>query len=220
MDEIEKDLRKRLVVVAQKVWDDGLCYGSAGNISAKLPGTENILIKPSGFRFCDLRPEDFITVNVHTKEVVSGERKPSIETPFHTLMYERRDDVGGVVHTHSHYATILATAGVDLVPMGMVFYGAPGLIKGAKIAKYAPPGSAELAKNLGDAISDRIAAILPHHGPVAIGKSVEEAYNVVKAVEDIAKFQVEVMQVGKAPAVPELMKNYFLEIAKKTGAII
>ncbi|MFX0011742.1 MAG: class II aldolase/adducin family protein [Candidatus Hermodarchaeota archaeon] len=219
MDDIENDLRKRLTSVAKQVWEEGLCYGSAGNISAKIPETENVLIKPTGFRFCDLRPDDFLIVNYNTREVVKGDRKPSIETPFHTLMYQKRNDVGGVVHTHSHYATILSTAGVELVPMGMGFYSAPGLIKGVRIAKFAPPGSEELAKNLGEAIEGRIAAVLPHHGPVAIGKSIEEAYNVAKAVEDLAKYQFEVMQVGKVPPVPESMIKSFTELANKRDSI-
>ncbi len=220
MVSVEKDLRERLAKVAQQIWDDGLTYGTAGNISAKIPETTNILIKPSGMRFCDLTPEDFLIVDIYTRELISGERKPSVETPFHTLMYKSRDYVGGVVHTHSHYAVVLGTAGVELVPMGMGLYSAPCLIKGVGVAKYAPPGTDQLADSVDEGLGERCAVLMPHHGMMAVGKTIEEAYHIAKAVEDLAKFQFEVMQVGRVPPVPESMKKSFLEIMKKQKTVV
>lgn len=211
MERVEKDLRERLARLAQQIWDEGLTCDTSGNISAKIPETTTILIKPSGFRFCDLTPEDFLIVDIYTRELISGKRKPSVETPFHTLMYKRRDDVGGVVHTHSHYATVLGTAGVELVPMGMGLYRAPCLIKGVGVAKYAPPGTEQLAKNIDEGLGDRCAVLMPHHGMMAIGKTIEEACRISRAVEDLAKLQFEVVQIGRTPSLPESMKKSFLK---------
>jgi ribulose-5-phosphate 4-epimerase/fuculose-1-phosphate aldolase len=211
MEEIEKDLRNRLTKVAKTLWKDGLVYGSAGNISARIPGTDKCIIKPSGFTMDDVKPEDFIVVDIYTLKVLDGKPKPSIETPFHTTMYRTRKDVGGVVHTHSHYATVFSIAEVELVPMGMLFYSAPLLAKGVGMAKYADPGTEQLALNIGAAMADKYCALMPHHGAIAVGKDVEEALMNAIAVEELAKLQYQVMQIGKPHVLPESTLRSFLE---------
>lgn len=198
----EQDLRERLAKVGIDLFEAGLTYGEAGNISAKIPGTNNCLIKPSGFSFKDLKPEDFIIVNISTREVVSGKNKPSIETPFHTTMYKIREDVGGVVHVHSHYGTLFAIAGVELVPMGMLVFGNPALLKGVGVAKFAMPGTEELAKNLAEGISGKDAVLMPHHGITTVGKTIESAAKLAVAVEDLAKMQYEILQIGQPKPIP------------------
>ncbi|MEM3404604.1 MAG: class II aldolase/adducin family protein [Nitrososphaeria archaeon] len=211
MEDVEKNLRERLTKVAQCLWDDGLVSGTAGNISARIPGTNKCIIKPSGFTMCELKPEDFIIVDIYTLSVLEGKHKPSIETPFHTTMYRIRSDVGGVVHTHSHYATVFSIAGVELIPMGMVLYFAPKLAKGVGIAKYGDPGTEQLASNIGVALETKYAALMPHHGAIAVGKDVEEAYVNAKMVEELAKLQYEVMQIGKPQPLPEETLKSFID---------
>ncbi|UCD73364.1 MAG: class II aldolase/adducin family protein, partial [Candidatus Bathyarchaeota archaeon] len=116
---IEDDLRERLVKVARELWEDGLVRGSAGNISAKIPGTKTCLIKPTGFRFKELQKDHFIIVNYETREVIKGSLKPSVETPFHTGIYKVRPDVGGVVHTHATTLVGFSAAGIPIVPVYM-----------------------------------------------------------------------------------------------------
>lgn len=220
MNNIEQDLRERLAKVGKQMYEAGLVVESQGNISALIPNTDTCLIKPSGFELGELKPEDFIIVNIHTREVISGKHKPSIETPFHTTMYKRRTDVGGVVHTHSHYVTLFGIAGLELVPLGMLVHRALGLAKGVGLAKYANPGSEQLAINLAEGMGDRVAVLMPHHGMTAIGKTVEEAYQIAKTVEDLAKLQYEVMAIGKPNPLPETAVQQMLEVAKKRGAIV
>ncbi|MEM3714706.1 MAG: class II aldolase/adducin family protein [Nitrososphaeria archaeon] len=217
MDDVEKGLRERLAKVAHLIWDDGLVTGTSGNISMRVPGTSRCIIKPSGFRMCELKPEDFIVVDIYTREVLEGEHKPSIETPFHTTMYRIRPDVGGVVHTHSHFATVFGIAGIELVPMGMILYTAPKLAKGIGIAEYADPGTEQLALNIGAALGERYAVLMPHHGVITVGKDVEEAYTNAKAVEELAKLQYEVMQIGKPQPLPEKTIKKFLETTETKG---
>ena len=217
MEDVEKSLRERLTKVAQSIWNDGLVTGTSGNISARIPGTSKCIIKPSGFKMGELKPEDFIVVDIYTRTVLEGEHKPSIETPFHTTMYRIRPDIGGVVHTHSHYATVFGIAGIELTPMGMILYSAPKLAKGIGIAQYADPGTEQLALNIGAALGEKYAVLMPHHGVITVGKDIEEAYINAKMVEELAKLQYEVMQIGKPQPLPEKTIKKFLEKTETKG---
>jgi len=112
------------------------------------------------------------------------------------------------VHVHPHYTTIFATAEVELVPMGILALRVPTLLKGVGIAKFAMPGSSELAENLVEGIAGRDAVLMPHHGVTTVGKTIESAAKLAEAVEDLAKFQFELMQIGTPrplPLDPKLM---------------
>jgi L-ribulose-5-phosphate 4-epimerase len=141
MSDVEQELRDRLTTIGRQLFADGLTHGASGNISARVPGTDTCLIKPSGYRFCDLEPEHFLLVDINTREVLKGTAKPSIETPFHTKLYLQGPEAGGVVHIHPKYCTILSTVGEELVLMGLDIYGAPALAKGVPTSKLAPTGT-------------------------------------------------------------------------------
>jgi L-fuculose-phosphate aldolase len=224
MRSIEQDLRERLVKIGKQMFEAGLTYSTAGNISAWIPNTNTCIISRakggSSLTIGNLKPEDFIIVNINTREVVSGKHRPSIETPVHTTIYTRRRDVGSVVHTHSHYATLFSIAGVELVPIGMGIARTPALAKGVGIAEYASPGTEELAINIAEKLRDRCAVLMPHHGVTVIGKTIEEAYHIAKGVEDLAKLQFEVTRIGKPQPLPKDAIKRILERGKKRGSII
>ena len=199
---VEEGLRDRLAKASRNLFRDGLTYGTAGNISARIPGTNTCLIKPSMSSFDELKPEHFIIVDITSRNVLSGEYKPSIETPFHTAIYRVRDDVNSVIHVHPHYATLFAIAEVELVPMGLLVFENPMLVKGIGIAKYALPGTQELADNLAKAMADKDVVLMPHHGITTVGKTIESAAALAKAVETLAKLQYEVMQIGEPRRIP------------------
>ena len=220
MSGTEKILRERLTKVSRQLFADGLTHGSSGNISAKLMGTSTCLIKPSGYRFCDLEPEDFLLVNINTREVLKGEAKPSIETPFHTKLYQKWPEAGGVIHIHPKYCTILSIIGEKIVPMGLELYSAPALAKGVPMSKFAPPGSEELADNMVEAMKEHIACLMPHHGSTTIGKTIEEAAQNAKVLESIAQLQYEIMLVGEPESLPDEMLNMLVERAREKSLLV
>ena len=83
---------------------------TGGNVSARDPETGLVAIKPSGVRYEHLRPEQMVVVDLDGK-IVEGDLKPSSDTASHLYIYRHRPDVGGVVHTHSRYATAFAAVG-------------------------------------------------------------------------------------------------------------
>jgi ribulose-5-phosphate 4-epimerase/fuculose-1-phosphate aldolase len=212
---VEKDLRERLATVGRKLFEQGLTQGSSGNISARIAGTSVCLIKESGRSFADLRPEHFLAVDINTRALVKDSGNPSIEVPFHTSLYKVRDDIGGVVHVHPHYGTILSIAGVEIVPLGMGVYRAPSLARGVGIARFAPPGSEELARNLVEAMTGKTAVLMPHHGVTTVGTTVEEAANTAIVLEEMARLQYEVLQIGRPQPLPEQFLRDLTEVAKK-----
>ena len=220
MDPIEKDLRERLAKVGRQIFAEGLTHGASGNISARIPGTNKCVIKPSGYSFADLEPQHFIVVDIETRMVLEGKEKPSIETPFHTKLYKQWPEAGGVVHVHPHYSTILSIIGTEIIPMGIEITEAPALAKGIPVAKFAPPGTEELADTLVDAMKDHVAALMPHHGITTIGKTIEEAANNSRMVEFLAKLHYEVMLVGKPHPLREDVLKSLVERAKQKGLLI
>lgn len=202
---IEDDLRERLVKVARELWEDGLVRGSAGNISAKIPGTKTCLIKPTGFRFKDLQKDHFIIVNYETREVIKGSLKPSVETPFHTGIYKVRPDVGGVVHTHATTLVGFSAAGVPIVPVYM------GAMMGVPIAGWHFPGSEDLAEDAIKTLGDGNAVMIKHHGVITVGPTIERASGLTISLEEAAKAQLVAHLLGRCETIP------YDEIEKRRG---
>ena len=213
-------LRKRLAETGRQLFADGLTYGASGNISARMEDPSRCLIKPSGYRFCDLEPEHFIVVDIDTREVTDGEARPSIETPFHTRLYQQWPEVGGVVHIHPKYSIILSIAGREIVPMGLDLYKAPALAKGISLSRFAPPGSEELADNLVEAMRGHVACLMPHHGVTAVGRTIEEAAVNAKVVEALAELQYNVMQVAEPEPLPDSILEKLVESARERGLLV
>lgn len=214
------NLRDRLTRVGRQLFADGLTYGTMGNISARMEDPSMCLIKPSGYRFCDLEPEHFIVVDIDTREVVEGDAKPSIETPFHTRLYQQWPEAGGVVHIHPKYSTILSIAGKEIVPMGLDLSQAPALAKGIPLSRFAPPGTEELADNLIEAMKDHVACLMPQHGVTTIGRTIEEAAVNAKVVEALAELQYSVMLVAEPDPLPESMLEMLVKVAKERGLLV
>jgi L-ribulose-5-phosphate 4-epimerase len=215
-----EQLRNRLAEVGRKLFADGLTYDASGNISARMEDPSRCLIKPSGYRFCDLKPEHFLVVDIGTREVIEGDAKPSIETPFHTRLYRQWPEAGGVVHIHPKYSTILSIAGEEIVPMGLDLYRAPALAKGIPMSRFAPPGSEELADNLVEAMRDHVACLMPHHGVTAIGKTIEEAALNARVVEALAELQYNVMLVAEPEPLPDSILEALAETAREKGLLV
>ena len=91
----------------------GLVTWTSGNVSGRDRDSGYVVIKPSGVRYEDLTPENMVVVDLDGS-VVEGPLKPSVDTTTHLYVYRHREDVGGVVHTHSAYATSFAALGESI----------------------------------------------------------------------------------------------------------
>lgn len=96
----------------------GLVLFTWGNVSAIDRREGLVVIKPSGVDYDGMKPEDMVVVDVETGKVVEGSLNPSSDTPTHLVLYREFPEIGGVVHTHSTYATAWAQAGRDIPNIG------------------------------------------------------------------------------------------------------
>ena len=203
-------LKAAVAEAGRKMVEKGLVAGAAGNISVRVPGKERILITPSQMEYERIRADDIVTLDFE-RNVLEGERKPSIEAGMHLGVYKARHDVGAVVHTHSVYASAVAVVRRAIPPFldEMVL----GLGGGIEVAEYGMPGSEELARNAVAALGKKNVVLLANHGPLCCGKDLESALGNAELVERVAKIFILSSLLGKPQNLPpqavELEQNIF-----------
>src|SRR3990170_8551106 len=106
-------LRDELCRLHLELPKNGLVAWTSGNISVRDRESGRVMIKPSGVRYEDLRPEHMVIVDLEGT-VIEGGLQPSSDTASHLYIYRERSDVGGIVHTHSGYATAFAAVGLPI----------------------------------------------------------------------------------------------------------
>jgi L-fuculose-phosphate aldolase len=176
--------REQLVLFGRRLLAERLVYFTAGNLSVRIADDpELVAVTPASTPYDTMRPDDIVIVRTDGR-VVDGARRPTSELPLHTLVYARRADVGGVVHTHSPAAMAVAAMGIAIPPIlhGLISACGGGIVT----APYARGGTAEVADYTTAALRDRSACLLRNHGVLAIGPSLEHAYNAASVVEGAA----------------------------------
>ena len=179
----ETILRKKLILIARKAYEHRLMTGTWGNLSVRVD-KDKILITPSGFEKDLLKASDLLLMNLDGK-ILKGRWNPSTETPMHTYIYRFRDDVHAIIHTHSHYATVFAVRGEPIPPITVEFAAVIG--HEIPVTKYVRAGTREAAEEIVKTLGNGRAVLIKNHGVVAIGESIEEAYNVALLVEEEAR---------------------------------
>jgi L-fuculose-phosphate aldolase len=202
-----KDISERIVKASKELYEHGLVKGASGNISARIPGTDTFLIKPSGVYMGLLKPEELVLVDFEGNKI-RGKRNVSAETPMHASIYRARKDIQAVVHTHAPTATAFGIAGIEILPLQIeVFMLLP---RGVPIVPFKSPGSKALAQAVQKKITDYDAVILENHGIVTVGSTIEAACTLNEMVEEAAKIQfTTVMLAGKDTiSMTELKKRF------------
>jgi L-ribulose-5-phosphate 4-epimerase len=179
---------------------NNLTTWTSGNISARDPETGLVVIKPSGILYPDLTPEVMVVVDLDG-HIHEGNLKPSSDTLTHLYIYRVREDINGVVHTHSPYATAFAAVGkpIPVVLTAMCDeFGGPIPVGG-----FAPIGDEAIGKEVIRAIGKSKAILMKNHGVFSIGESVNEAVKAAVMVEDIAKTVYFALQLGEPVTIPD-----------------
>ena len=191
----------------QEVWQmnlelpkNRLVTMTSGNVSGRDRGTNYVVIKPSGVKYEDLKSSDMVVVDLEGK-VIEGELRPSFDTLTHLYVYRHRQDVNGIVHTHSNYATSFAALGepipVCLTAMADQF-GGP-----IPVGAYARIGEEEIGKEIIRSIGESPAILMKNHGVFTIGPSPRAALKTAVMLEDIAKTVFLAMLRGTPHEIPE-----------------
>jgi L-ribulose-5-phosphate 4-epimerase len=198
--------------------EHGLVIHTWGNVSGRDAETGLVVIKPSGVSYEIMKPDDMVVIDPEGK-VVEGRYKPSTDAPTHLVLYNTYKSLGGVVHTHSSYATSWAQAGRAIPPFGTTHadhYN--GEVPCTRLLTDKEIGN-NYEINTGKVIVETLAAVNPltvpsvlvnSHGPFCWGKSADEAvYNAV-ALEEIARMAFYTILLGRSePVNKALLDKHF-----------
>lgn len=212
----------------QKVYDanmqlpaHGLVTFTWGNVSGIDREKGIVVIKPSGVDYNKLTPDDMVAVDLETGERVEGSLNPSSDTPTHLVLYRAFKDIGGVVHTHSRWATIYSQMGQDIPALGTThadyFYGAIPCTRKMTAEEIA----GEYERETGNVIvetfnglpADDIPAVLVHsHGPFTWGTDPANAVHNAVVLEEIAfmAWHCQMMNPSLPAMQSELLDKHYL----------
>ena len=177
----------------------GLVVWTAGNVSARVPGQDLLVIKPSGVGYDELTPEAMVVTDLDGN-LVDGERSPSSDTAAHAYVYAHMPEVGGVVHTHSTYATAWAARGEPipcvLTMMGDEFGGE------IPIGPFALIGDDSIGRGIVETLRGHRspAVLMRNHGPFTIGRTAKDAVKAAVMCEEVARTVHVARQLGTPAA--------------------
>ena len=177
-DEEEFAVRSSLIEHGKDLVKRDLSYGSWGNLSVRLNDDE-MLITPSSMDYFDIKIEDIVKVNIHTLDY-GNQRVPSTEVRMHAAAYRNFPDCKAIIQTRSNAISVFAAckAGFTLGEGEL-----QELIGDVKVTEYALPGTEELGEAVVSTFSDTHACIIPHHGAVFYGPSLDVVLAIAEAVE-------------------------------------
>jgi len=192
-------LKEELVQLHLELPKNNLVVWTGGNVSARDPETGLVAIKASGIRYEEMRPEHMVVVDLDGK-MVEGNFKPSSDVYSHLYVYKHRPDVGGVVHTHSVYATAFAAVNRP-IPVVLTAiadeFGGPIPCGG-----FALIGDDAIGKVVVESIGKSQAVLLKNHGVFTIGKDAKAAVKAAVMTEDNAKTVWLALQIGQPDEIP------------------
>ena len=184
----------------------GLVVWTGGNISGRVPGADLFVIKPSGVRYDDLSPENQILCDLDGNVVAStpgSERNPSSDTAAHAYVYRNMPEVGGVVHTHSTYATAWAARG-EAIPC-VITAMADEFGGEIPIGPFAIIGDDSIGRAIVATLTGHRsrAVLMQNHGVFTIGKDASDAVKAAVMTEDVARTVHLARQLGEPIPIPQ-----------------
>ena len=216
-----EELKKAVCKANLELPRHGLVTFTWGNVSGVDREKGLMVIKPSGVEYDGMSPEDMVVVSLATGEAVEGKWKPSSDTATHVALYNAFPNIGGVVHTHSRWATSWAQAGRSIPAYGTThgdyFYGpipctrkmTPEEIRG----EYEKETGSVIVETFAESSADEIPAVLVHsHGPFAWGVSPMDAVHNAVVLEELAfmAFHTEALTPNMPSMQQELLDKHYL----------
>jgi len=213
-------LKEKVCSANLRLVSHGLVLFTWGNVSAIDPESRMVVIKPSGISYDNMKPEDMVVLDLDGS-IVEGKWRPSSDTPTHLELYKACPEIGGIVHTHSTYATAFAQAGRSIPAYGTThadyFYGdipcARRLTQAEVETDYEKNTGLVMIETLGGHNPMEVPAMLTaSHGPFAWGKDADEAVYHAVVLEEVARMSLLTEQINPkaAPADKYLLDKHYL----------
>ena len=213
LDVLPEATRRAVTACRQRVCDlhaelrrNELVVWTAGNVSERVPGTDLFVIKSSGVSYDELSPEVMVVCTLDGEKIGDGTPdtlRPSSDTAAHAYVYRHMDAVGGVVHTHSTYATAWAARG-EAIPCVLTMmadeFGGP-----IPIGPFARIGDDSIGRGIVETLarSPSRAVLMQNHGPFTIGKDARDAVKAAVMCEEVARTIHIARQLGEPIPIPQ-----------------
>jgi L-ribulose-5-phosphate 4-epimerase len=182
-----EELRAEVLALHLELVRNNLVAWTSGNVSARVPGLDLMVIKPSGVSYDDLTPESMVVCDLYGGPADAGGLSPSSDAATHAYIYRQLPQVGGVVHTHSAYATAWAARGE---PIPCVITAMADEFGGEiPVGPFAPIGDERIGKGVVETLAGRRspAVLMKSHGVFAVGGSARAAVKAAVMCEDVAR---------------------------------
>ena len=180
--------RQQLSEYSHRAFRRHLVGGTGGNLSIRIPGTDTVLVTPTGISLEEVEPSQNILVNLEGEILESPQDlNGSKETGFHLAAYKLKPGVGGIAHVHPPYATAYSN---KVRPLPLATISARVVLKHVPCIECFAPGSAELRNAVNGGIQDNPEAdgiLMKEHGILAMGRDLRHAYYISDLTEDTAK---------------------------------
>ena len=193
MEQRMKQLKERVCNANLTLKKSNLITLTWGNVSAKDKESGLVVIKPSGVSYDTMKPEDMVVVDLDGN-TVEGTYRPSSDLPTHLYLYKQFPSLGGIVHTHSTFATAFAQSGKEIVAYGTThadaFYGSIPCTRDLTEAEISEAYEWNTGKVIAEAVRDFIAVpgiIVKNHGVFTWGETAEKAVENAITLEEVAK---------------------------------
>ena len=185
------EIKDELIKYGKMLFVRGLSPSTSGNISARWG--DGCIITATGTCLGDLTREDLVLID-NTGNLVEGTKKPSSEKFLHIEIYNTRNDINAVAHTHPPFSTGFAVAGQDMdIPITPEFVYYFGKIP---VAKYAPPGSIELVQYTAEMIKNANAALMANHGLIVCAENIKTTFYYTDTIETTAQIYLNASKLG------------------------
>jgi L-ribulose-5-phosphate 4-epimerase len=197
--QVVDELRRQVAELHRELVRYQLVVWTAGNVSARVPGEDLLVIKPSGVSYDDLSAESMVVTDLEGA-LVEGDHQPSSDTAAHAYVYRHMPEVGGVVHTHSTYATAWSARG-EAIPCHLTMT-ADEFGGEIPLGPFARIGDDSIGRGIVETLraSRSRAVLMQNHGPFTIGSDAKDAVKTAVMLEDVARTMHVARQLG--PTVP------------------
>ena len=195
-------LRREVALLHAELPRNELVVWTAGNVSARVPGRELLVIKPSGVSYDELTPENMVVTDFRG-ELVEGEGAPSSDTAAHAYVYAHLPWVNGVVHTHSTYATAWAARG-EAIPCVLTMM-ADEFGGEIPVGPFALIGDDSIGQGIVATLEQHRskAVLMQNHGPFTVGTSAKAAVKAAVLCEEVARTVHIARQLGDPLPIPQ-----------------
>jgi L-ribulose-5-phosphate 4-epimerase len=196
------ELRHEVARLHSELTRNGLVVWTAGNVSARVPGEDLMVIKPSGVSYDKLSASSMVVCDLEGN-LVEGDFAPSSDTAAHAYVYRHMADVGGIVHTHSTYATAWAARG-EAIPC-VVTMAADEFGGAVPVGPFAMIGDDSIGRGIVDTLrsSRSCAVLMQNHGPFTVGRDPRAAVKAAVLLEDVARTVHISRQLGEPLAISD-----------------